>query len=479
MKVLSVASEIAPLVKTGGLADVVSALPLAIGNHGVEMRTLVPGYPVILDALGKGKQVLTEGNLFGGPVQVLYGTVGDQQLYVLDAAHLFYRGGGPYAAPDGYDWWDNPERFAALSWMGARLANEGQIHGWKPDVVQAHDWQAGLTPVYMQRLGASHSVGSVMTIHNIAFTGSAGAEMIHALRLPLEGYNEGGFEFYGRISMLKAGIAYSDRVNTVSPTYAQELRTPALGMGFDGILRYKGAHFSGILNGIDGDAWNPETDENIISYKVLRGKAKARAALVAEMGLAEDAPGPLCVGVSRLTDQKGMDLLLGALPRLLERGGQFVLLGSGSPAFEADFRAAAARAPDRVAVHIGYDEALAHRIIAGGDAILIPSRFEPCGLTQLYGLRYGTVPVVARTGGLADTVIASTFATQRAKAATGIVHVPGSLDALKGAIDDLCDLWAQPRLYQQMQRNGMKFPVGWDSSAADYAALFREAARTL
>ncbi len=477
MKVLSVASEIAPLIKTGGLADVAGALPLALKSHGVDMRTLVPGYPSILTALGTGRQILTEGNLFGGPVQVLYGKVGDLELYVLDAAHLFYRGGGPYAAPDGYDWWDNSERFAALCWMGARLANEGQIHGWKPDVVQAHDWQAGLTPVYMQRLGASHAVGSVMTIHNIAFTGSAGANMIQALRLPYEGYNDGGFEFYGRISALKAGIAYSDRVNTVSPTYAKELRTPGFGMGFDGILRYKGPRFSGILNGIDTDTWNPETDPNISTYKVLRGKAKARAELIAELGLAPDAPGPLGVVVSRLTDQKGMDLMLHALPRLIERGGQFIVLGSGNPYFENGFREAAARAPGRVAAYIGYNEGLSHRMIAGGDAIFVPSRFEPCGLTQLYGLRYGTIPVVARTGGLADTVIPSSFATQRAGVATGILHAPDNGEAMIGAIDELCDLWAEPKLFQQMQRNGMKFPVGWDTSAAEYAALYKEAAR--
>lgn len=477
MKVLSVASEIAPLIKTGGLADVAGALPAALKGVGVEMRTLVPGYPVILEALGDGRQVMTDGDLFGGPVQVLYGVVDGLELYVLDAAHLFYRDGGPYAAPDGFDWWDNPERFAALCWMAARLANEGHLHGWQPDVVHAHDWQAGFTPVYMQRTGAAHTVGSVMTIHNIAFTGSAGMDMVHRLRLPMEGYNAGGFEFFGRISALKAGIAYADKVNTVSPTYAQELKTPEFGMGFDGTLKFKGAHFSGILNGIDTEYWNPATDKHIIPYKVLRGKAKARAALCEEMGLDGDS-GPLCVVVSRLTDQKGMDLLLHALPRLVERGGQLCLLGSGNPWFEEKFLEAAAQNPGRVAVRIGYDEPLSHRIIAGGDAILVPSRFEPCGLTQLYGLRYGTIPVVARTGGLADTVIPSTVATRMAGVATGFQHDPDSADALVHALDALCDLWADQKQFQQVQRNGMKHPVGWDVSAAEYAALFKEAART-
>ncbi|MFD0979462.1 glycogen synthase GlgA [Tropicimonas aquimaris] len=476
MKVLSVASEIAPLIKTGGLADVAGALPAALKAQGVEMRTLVPGYPAVLDALGEGRQVITDGDLYGGPAQVVFGKAAGLELYVLDAAHLFYREGGPYAAPDGYDWWDNAERFAALCWMGARLCAEGHLHGWKPDVLQAHDWQGGLAPVYLQRMGASHTTGSVMTIHNIAFTGSAGADMIHRLRLPMQGYNAGGYEFYGRISALKAGISYADKVNTVSPTYAKELTTEAFGMGFDGTLKYKGKDFTGILNGIDTDAWNPETDPNIATYKAPRAKTRAREALIAEMGLDPDG-GPLCVVVSRLTEQKGLDLLLAALPRLIERGGQLALLGSGNPWLESQFFAAAGSHPGRVAVRIGYDEPLSHRIIAGGDAILVPSRFEPCGLTQLYGLRYGTVPVVAKTGGLADTVIPATVATLTAKVATGIQHAPDSVEALEDAIDTLCDLWADPKAYQQMQRNGMKFPVGWDTSAAAYAALFAEAAK--
>ncbi|SFD05051.1 glycogen synthase GlgA [Tropicimonas isoalkanivorans] len=476
MKVLSVASEVAPLIKTGGLADVAGALPAALKPAGVDMRTLVPGYPAVLSALGPTRQILTDGDLFGGPVQILYGEAAGLELYVLDAAHLFYRDGGPYAAPDGYDWWDNTERFAALCWMAARLCNEGHLHGWKPDVLQAHDWQGGFAPVYLQRMGAAHSVGSVMTIHNIAFTGSAGADMIPRLRLPAEGYNAGGYEFYGRISALKAGIAYADKVNTVSPTYAEELKTPHFGMGFDGALQFKGKDFSGILNGIDLDVWNPATDPNIVRYKNVAGKAKARAALVEEMELDQGA-GPLCVIVSRLTEQKGLDLLLDALPRLLERGGQLALLGSGDPWLQERFIAAAEANPGRVAVRLGYNEPLSHRLIAGGDAILVPSRFEPCGLTQLYGLRYGTVPVVALTGGLADTVIPATVATRAAGVATGIQFASGDAGALLAAIDRLCDLYQTREAFQQVQRNGMKFPVGWDTSAAAYAALFAEAAK--
>ncbi|PRY26061.1 starch synthase [Aliiruegeria haliotis] len=474
MKVLSVASEVAPLIKTGGLADVAGALPAALAEKGVEMRTLVPGYPAVHAALDGSKPVLSDGNLFGGPAQILHGTAHGLDLYVLDAAHLFYRDGGPYAAPDGFDWWDNAERFAALSWMAATIATDG-IGGWKPDVLHAHDWQGGLAPVYLQRLGGAHTVGSVFTIHNIAFTGSAGADMMARLRLPMEGYNPGGFEFHGRISALKAGIAYSDKVNTVSPTYAEELKTPEFGMGFDGALAHKGSDFCGILNGIDTDYWNPAKDPHVAGFSTPRGKSKARTALIEEFGLPYDN-GPLCVVVSRLTEQKGFDLLLHAVPTLLERGGQLVVLGSGDPGLEHAFSELASR-NSQVAVHIGYNEPMSHRLIAGGDAILVPSRFEPCGLTQLYGLRYGTLPVVASTGGLADTVIPDGVATRMAGVATGIQFAPGNAEALKDAFNHLCDLYANPDLWAQMQRNAMKHPVGWDVSAAAYAELYAQVAR--
>ncbi|WP_116131351.1 glycogen synthase GlgA [Tropicimonas sp. IMCC34043] len=476
MKVLSVASECAPLIKTGGLADVAGALPGALARQGVEMRTLLPGYPAVHDALEGGTQVMTDSNLFGGPAQVLHGTAAGLDVYVLDAAHLFYREGGPYAAPDGFDWWDNADRFAALDWVAAQLCTYGAA-GWKPDVLQAHDWQGGFAAVYLQRLGGAQSVGSVLTIHNIAFTGSVGADRLGWLRLPAEGYNPGGFEFFGRISALKAGIAYSDKVNTVSPTYGQELMTPEFGMGFDGALRARGADFSGILNGIDTDVWDPATDPAIETFKSPRTKTRARAALVAEFGLLPDQ-GPICVVVSRLTEQKGLDLLLDALPELLDRGGQLVLLGSGDPALEQGYLAAAAANPGRVAVRIGYDEPMSHRIIAGGDAILVPSRFEPCGLTQLYGLRYGTIPVVATTGGLVDTVIPLTVATRLAGAATGIQFRSGNSDALRGAIAQLCTVYSEPEVWTRMQQAAMKHPVGWDVSAAAYAALYAEAAKT-
>lgn len=476
MKVLSVASECAPLIKTGGLADVAGALPGALAAQGIEMRTLLPGYPAVHDALEGAIQVMTDGNLFGGPAQILFGKAAGLDVYVLDAAHLFYREGNPYMAPDGFDWWDNADRFAALDWMAAQICTYGAA-GWKPDILHAHDWQGGFAPVYLQRLGGAHRVGSVLTIHNIAFTGSVGADRLSWLRLPFEGYNSGGFEFYGRVSALKAGVSYSDKVNTVSPTYARELMTPEFGMGFDGTLKFKGANFSGILNGIDTEVWNPATDPKIATYDSPEGKARARAALVEEFGL-EPGSGPICVVVSRLSEQKGLDLLLHALPELLARDGRLVLLGSGDPWLEARFSEAATENPGKIAVYIGYNEALSHRLIAGGDVILVPSRFEPCGLTQLYGLRYGTIPLVALTGGLVDTVIPLTVATRMAGVATGFQFEAGSGDALVASIAEMCTAFADPGLWAAMQRAAMRHPVGWDISAAAYAELYRQAMRT-
>ena len=464
--VLSVASECAPLVKTGGLADVVGALPAALDPHGVRMRTLLPGYPAVMDAMGRSTIVWRDGNLFGGQGELHATKVGGLDLLVLDAPHLFDREGSIYLGPDGADWPDNPERFAALSWAAAEIARDG-VGKWRPRVVHCHDWQAGLAPVYLSARAPGTRMGTVLTIHNVAFQGLAPADMRGALRLPPGGMHPGGFEYWGRISALKAGLVWSDRVTTVSPTYAAELLTPEFGMGLDGVLRSLPRDVAGILNGVDLDEWAPP-------YRTPAGKPRHRAALREELGLPE-AEGPLCVVVSRLSEQKGLDLLLEALPRLLEGGGQLALLGSGDAALEEAFRAAADR-HDSVAVRLGYDAGLAKRLITGGDAILVPSRFEPCGLTQLYGLRFGTIPVVGLTGGLADTVIDANPAALDAGAATGLQVHPLTGDALGRALARLCDLFRQPEIWKRMQRNAMRQPVGWDRSAKEYAALYRELA---
>lgn len=472
MKILSVTSECAPLVKTGGLADVAGALPGALAPLGIEMRTLLPGYPAVMAALGKGrpKTLAEEADLFGGRARVIAAKAAGLSLFVLDAPHLFDRGGSPYLDAGGTDWPDNPERFAALSWMAMRIARDG-AGGWVPDIVHVHDWQGGLAPCYLRQQGVA--TPSVLTIHNIAFHGLAPADRIERLRLNRADFTEGGFEFWGQVSALKAGLVYATKLTTVSPTYARELTTPEFGMGLDGVLRAREHDLVGILNGIDTGVWNPATDPEIVRYKTAKGKSRAKARLQKEFGLGE-TDGPLCVVVSRLSHQKGLDLLLEALPALVDRGGQLALLGSGDKALEAAFREAAQHA--NVAVRIGYDEALSHRMMAGADAILVPSRFEPCGLTQLYGLRYGTIPVVAMTGGLVDTVINASPMALRAGVATGLQVAPVTAHALAGALLRLIELYRDAETWATMQRNAMAQEVGWSASALEYASLYESLA---
>lgn len=465
-QVLSVTSECAPLVKTGGLADVAGALPGALAAVGVTMRTLMPGYPAVLNALADARQVMDLGPMMGGDCAIVAGQAAGLDLLVLQAPHLFERDGSIYLGPDGRDWPDNPERFSALCQAAARIAEKG-VEGWRPDIVHGHDWQAGLTGEYLR--GRSDA-RFILTIHNIAFHGIAEAAKLARLGLDPARFHSDGFEFYGNISALKAGLMSADALTTVSPTYARELMTPEFGMGLDGVMRARRGVLSGILNGIDTDAWDPAAESHAVPYKNPKAKTKATAALREELELGE-AEGPLCVVVSRLTGQKGLDLLLETLPHLLARGGQLALLGSGDAHLEGAFRHAAEVNPG-VSVTIGYDEALSHRMIAGGEAILVPSRFEPCGLTQLYGLRYGTVPLVALTGGLADTVIDANPAALARGVATGIQFHPITADALQTAIDRLCDLHSDAESWTKLQRNGMAHPVGWDTSAAAYAALY-------
>lgn len=465
---LSVASECAPLVKTGGLADVAGALPAALSSEGWALRTLLPGYRAVVKQSGKAQAVLTLPDLFGGPARVLAARVAGLDLLILDAPHLFDRDGSPYLDASGNDWADNDLRFAALSFVGAQIAAEG-VKGWVPEVVHLHDWQAALVPEYLRAQG--RAVPTVLTIHNIAFHGLTGYERLAALRLEPERFTPEGFEYYGHISALKAGLMGATKLTTVSQTYARELETPAFGMGLDGVIRTRRDDLLGILNGIDTDIWNPETDPLIKPFRSPRGKAANKAVLCREFGLAEDAPGPLAVVVSRLSGQKGLDLLLDALPALTARGGQVALLGSGDRVLENAWLAAA-RALPGVSVRIGYDEGLSHRMYAGADAVLVPSRFEPCGLTQLYALRYGAVPVVAQTGGLADTVIHANDAACRRGVATGITHAPDDTDALRHALTHLCDLYATPGIWATLQKNAMKHPVDWTASSPQYARLY-------
>ncbi len=474
-EVLAVAAEIYPLIKTGGLADVTGALPAALLADGFAIRTLVPGYPAVMRQLKSTSPVHTYADLFGGPARLIGARVAGLDLFVLDAPHLFDRAGGPYADESGRDWRDNPQRFAALARVGADIGL-GLAPGYRPAIVHAHDWQAGLTAAYLRYDGRSRP-GTVMTVHNLAFQGQFPAGLLNALGLPFEAFSREGVEYYGDIGFLKAGLSLSDRITTVSPTYAAEIRTPEHGMGLDGLLRWRGGRLTGILNGIDPAIWDPAGDPLIAapySAEDLSGRALNRAALRDRFGLDGGDDAPVFGVVSRLSWQKGLDLLLEALPTLLAEGGRLALLGSGDEHLRAGFAAAAAAHPGRIGCVFGYDETLAHQIQAGADALLVPSRFEPCGLTQLYALRYGAVPVVARVGGLADTVIDASPMGLAAGVATGVQFAPVNTPMLESAIRRACRLYADQTGWRRLQANGMAADVSWTRPSRLYADLYRD-----
>ncbi len=476
MKVLSVASEIFPLIKTGGLADVAGALPLAMAEQGVEMRSLLPGYPIVMQKLSKvRKKKLAEfSELFGVKARLLFCKYEGLELFVLDAPDFYGRAGGPYTDEEGKDYPDNWKRFAALSYVAAGIAG-GFVENWQPDLVHVHDWQAGLTPAYM-RYRFAPEIPSVMTVHNIAFQGQFSAGVFGELELPGEAFSMHGIEYYGDVGFLKGGMEIADAVTTVSPTYAREIFSPEFGMGLEGLIRARAEVVHGIVNGIDTDIWNPESDPLIaanFSRGKLKGRQENRAALAAQFGL-DDDEGPIFCVISRLTWQKGMDLLSDLTDEIVHRGGKLVVLGSGDKALEGAMLAAADRHRGRVGVSIKYDEPLSHLMQAGSDAILIPSRFEPCGLTQLYALRYGCVPVVARTGGLADTVIDANEAAVSAGVATGFQFSGVTHDGLRLALLRVFDAWGDQKLWATLQKNGMKSDVSWERSASRYVGLYEK-----
>lgn len=466
MRVLSVASEAYPLVKTGGLADVVGALPAALAPHGIATTTLLPGYPSVVKSLGRAKVLHRWDMLLGTPARLLGGKSDGHPLLVLDAPELFARDGGPYGDPTGRDWDDNWQRFAALGRAAADLAPQF-------DLVHAHDWQGAMAPAYLRYDGAG--VPSVLTIHNIAFQGRYDAAVFAGLGLPDAAYALDGAEYYGGVGLLKAGLASADAITTVSPSYAEEIRRAEFGMGLEGLIEARRDRVSGIVNGIDPAVWSPETDTALSARYTARTLPRRRInkrAVEAAFGL-DPGDGPIFVVVSRLTWQKGMDVLAGELDALVAMGGRLALLGSGDAALEQAFVAAAHRHPGRIGVRIGYDEAVSHLLQGGGDAILIPSRFEPCGLTQLYGLAYGCVPVVARTGGLADTVIDSNEAAIAAGVATGIQFGSVTPNGLSQALRRTMALYARPDHWTAMQKQGMRADFSWKRSGARYAELYR------
>ncbi|WP_375452734.1 glycogen synthase GlgA [uncultured Devosia sp.] len=472
MEVLSVAAEVHPLIKTGGLADVAGALPLALSDKGVSMRTLLPGYPSVMAKSQGGRVVAEIGDLFGAPGRLIAGRFSGLDLIIIDAPHLYDRPGNPYVAPDGWDWPDNWKRFAALSWVGAELA-WGLVEGYRPSVIHCHDWQAGLVPAYV-KYGTADGIKTVMTVHNMAFKGFFGREIFGQLRLPPQAFEVGGVEYYGGISYLKSGMECADYVTTVSPNYADEIRTPQFGMGLEGLLNGRAETVIGILNGIDTGSWNAAVDPALpqkYSGNTVHLRRVNKAALVEKFGL-DGEDGPLFCVISRLTDQKGMDLLLQALEGLVGLGGRLIVLGSGEGYLEDGFRHASMIHPGKVSIITGYNEELSHLMQGGADAIIIPSRFEPCGLTQLYGLRYGCVPVVSRIGGLADTVIDANPAALDAGVATGIMFDANSAHALYEAIRRTVRLYGEDKTWKKIQRRGMKSDVSWETSAGRYAELY-------
>jgi starch synthase len=475
LRVLAVASEIYPIIKTGGLADVAGALPIALRAYGIETRTLVPGYPDVIKVLPAAEALLDWPNFYGGPIRLLGGSHQNLDLLVLDAPHLFARPGNPYVTPDGKDWPDNGVRFAALSRMAAEIGR-GAIPSFVPDIVHAHDWQAALAPAYLHYADRPRP-GTVMTVHNLAYQGKFPQEMLDTFGLPPQSFTIHGVEYYGTISFLKAGLQFADRITTVSPTYAIEIQGDEGGMGLGGLLRERSRVLSGILNGIDISVWNPETDPHIaarFSAKELESRAANKAALRQRLGL-DPSPDALLLGViSRLSWQKGLDLLLENVPTILNDGMQLALVGSGDQDLQDRYQAVSRANAGRIAVLIGYDEALAHLIQAGADALVVPSRFEPCGLTQLCALRYGAVPIVSRVGGLADTVMDVEDADIAGGTTTGFKFGPVTVENLAGAFSRANNSFHDKHAWRGLQHNGMSTDVSWRNRASQYAALYQE-----
>ncbi|MDO5103101.1 MAG: glycogen synthase GlgA [Lautropia sp.] len=475
-RVLHVAAEVFPLLKTGGLADVAAALPAALRGRGVDARLVVPGFPAILAGVPAPEMVAELGSAFGAArVRLLKSVIPDSgvPVYIVDAPWLYRRPGNPYLGPDKQDWPDNTERFALFGWVAAQLAAGCIDEHWQADILHAHDWHAALAPAYL-RARPYNTVRTIYTIHNLAYQGLFPLAKVASLGLPEWMTRRNGIEFYGQASFMKAGLVYADRLTTVSPRYAYEITTKEFGVGLEGVLFERRDALSGILNGIDEQVWNPEHDHWLNTHYTaydLAGKAKLKAALQADMGLNVDPAVPLAVMVSRLTDQKGADLLLAALPAMRNLGMQLALIGSGNPHFEEAFRQAAELDPGRVAVHIGYDEPMSHRLIAGGDIILVPSRFEPCGLTQMYGLRYGTLPVVRNVGGLSDTVVE--FGRAEHSAGNGFVFNRAELDDFVAALSRAASLWQDGSAWHARMLTAMGCDNGWSRSAEAYVGLYR------
>jgi starch synthase len=480
-KILFVASEAHPLIKTGGLADVIGSLPPALAARGADVRLLLPAYRDAVERAGRlesAAQIFLPGLPHG--VTLLAGELPGTRIktWLADFPPAYDRPGNPYLNAYGHPWHDNAARFALLARVAVRLALGTAGLKWRPQVVHCHDWQTGLVPALLAQ--EAKRPATVFTIHNLAYQGLFPQETFAALGLPAPLWSHEALEFHGQLSFIKGGLVFADRLTTVSPTYAREIQTPEFGDGLDGLLRHRADRLTGILNGIDGAIWNPARDPLIVkrySARRLRDKLPNKLALQRTFGLPADPATPLIGMVGRLVEQKGIDQVLAALPSLMQRPVQLAVLGSGDAGYENALRAAARRYSGRLALHIGYDEALAHNIEAGADMFLMPSRFEPCGLNQLYSLRYGTIPIVRRVGGLADTVIDATEKNLKTARATGIMLAGAAAEDLIAAVDRALVLFRDARRWKRLMLAGMRQDFTWRHSAAEYLRLYRAALR--
>lgn len=480
MRVLFVTSEVAPIIKTGGLADVSAALPAALLDMGVDMRVLLPGYPQVLKTLPIMKVVVEFGTQQMPdlpsipPSRLLQGTLPNGvPIYVFDCPEMYLRGGGIYQDENGFDWADNAQRFGLFSKIAAFLGSAATPIPWKPHIVHCNDWQSGLVPAYLQYLKAPAQ--TVMSIHNLAFQGNFPPDILPELGLPWDCYKPDGVEFYGNLSFMKAGLYYADHITTVSPSYAREIQTEELGFGMQGLLAHRSNALTGILNGIDLNEWNSATDthlEHHFDFNNLAGKAANKRELQQLFGLQIDPDMPVLGLVGRFTHQKGLDIVLEAAETLISLPAQLVFLGSGDIEMQRAALSLAQQYSGQIAVYIGFNERLAHLIEAGADIFLMPSRFEPCGLNQMYSQRYGTLPVVHATGGLIDTVIdfnptslangkASGFIFKRSNAANLVATVYRAVIANK-----------DKKVWMALQQICMRKDFSWSASAKAYFEIY-------
>jgi starch synthase len=472
-KILFVTSEAHPLIKTGGLADVSGSLPKALAELGEDVRIIMPNYQAIKTT--EEVRYLSTVYVNNYAVNILETRLPDTGVIVwlVDCPEFFNFPGNPYVDEHGKPWANSAERFALFCRVTVEVAMNRSWLDWKPDIVHCNDWQSGLVPALLS-LEYSRPA-TVFTIHNMAYQGIFPKTTYLSLNLPGQLWNPHGIEFHDMLSFLKGGLIYSDRITTVSPTYAKEIQTSDFGYGLEGLLSHRKDFLSGIINGIDTDHWNPETDTNIsqtFNRLSINKKLLNKAALQEQLSLPVDKNIPVFGLISRLVEQKGIDLILDCLPEMLTHPLQFVLLGSGNKGFEQRLHNFAEDHPDKISITIGYDETLAHMIEAGADVFLMPSRFEPCGLNQIYSQRYGTIPIVRKTGGLADTVVDTVPETLNNNTATGLVFNEASPGTLMEAIKRSLILYSHAKTWKQLQTNGMQKDYSWSKSAKQYMTLY-------